>query len=141
MTYERLKALFWPHITLSLALLILIDYITMIGVIVQLVAGAYLGLHLIAFVVGFIAGAIGHIDSRSAWSDLFNYNIAKFFPLLPAGRDWFAYLMTEREPKDAADDDKDSDRGDDGEPGARRKTRAAEKEPSKPIRFIEDEED
>lgn len=95
MTYTRLKSLLWPHTIVPITVVILIDYVRILGTLAQVLAGAYLAVQLLAYGVGFGLGSALHFKAESPWGQLFNLQAARFFPLLGAGRDTFTYLMSE----------------------------------------------
>lgn len=72
---------------MPLFFVVAIDYVAIVGVFIQILASAYLVLHLLSFIVGFVAKGLER--------DLLKYRIGTFFPLLEAGDKAFSYLMEE----------------------------------------------
>lgn len=89
MTYEALKKLFWPHVVLPMALVVALDYVRFVAIFAQIVASAYLVLQLVAFPVGFVMEGIGR------GLELDKIRLARWLPLLGAGRRAFSYLLLE----------------------------------------------
>lgn len=140
--YQTLKRYLWPHTLGPLAVIILIDYVRLLGTFTQVLLGVYLALQSLALLGGFAAAAAIRLNDGSPWQQLFQYNISKFFPLLEAGRAAFNYLMTERPdaqpPTPDPDDDQLRHRGDAG--GAARAESAAPRDPLPDDDFVGDED-
>lgn len=96
MKYADVKALLWPHVALPLFLVVAIDYVKIVGTITQALAGFYLSLQLLAFLLGFVAAAVLQLGGDNHWAhQVFLVNASRFFPLLGAGKRSFDFLMAE----------------------------------------------
>lgn len=96
--YETVKRYLWPHTLAPLALIVLLDYAAILAILVQIAAGTWLGLQIIAGPLGFVAAALAHFSESSPWADVFKYRIMRFFPLAGGGKLAFDYLLTEVNP-------------------------------------------
>lgn len=97
MSLETLKRLFWPHATLALGIVVVLDYLTAVAVLIKIAAWAWLLMQLGAFPLGFAAAATTRFG-RGVYAELFGLRIVRFFPLLLAGKQVFDALMVELQP-------------------------------------------
>lgn len=95
MTYEKIKALLWPHVAVPLFLLVAIDYVAIVALFVKVFAAAYLVAQLVVFPVGFALGAVVKLSPEGRFASAEKTRLAKFFPLLAAGRAAFDHLISE----------------------------------------------
>ena len=120
MTFDALKRLFWPHTIGALAIIVLVDYLTIVATLVQIVAFAWLMMQLAALPLGFAAAATSVFSERSVYRDLFGYRIVRFFPLLTLGKTFFDHIMSELQPAARPEKELTSELGQDAGPSERR---------------------
>lgn len=98
MMYEHLKRLLWPHFVLPLALLVVIDYLSLLSGLLYGVAVVYVLTQVAMLIVGFFCGAAWHLGKESGWAEVRKYNIVKAFPMIPLGFSYAEWILSVTDP-------------------------------------------
>lgn len=94
--YERLKALLWPHTLVPFAVIVAIDYVNLVGHIVQILLGAYVAMQLLSFGLGAVGGIMARFNTKTPWREVLSTNLATALPLVGAGFQFSDWLFAER---------------------------------------------
>lgn len=86
------------HTALPLAVVVLVDYIALIGRALQILCTMYLCTQVVAAVAGFCVGVVLVLKPDSPWDKFFSLKLTRVFPLVEGGRRLCSYLLSEVEP-------------------------------------------
>ena len=94
--YERAKRILWPHVLVPLAAMVVIDYVALVGHIVQGLLAGYVLMQALVCGVGMFAGMMTRLNAKSHWATIGNYNGAALFPLIGIGFEAATWMLTEK---------------------------------------------